>query len=66
VKKPYRPLAGQQQWSPQEQIPEKPKSNLGPQLEAGGSAIRQGASLQGNQRKAMLLRIAGMKIPGSG
>lgn len=44
----------------------KPKSNMGPQLEAGGSAVRHGASLQGNQRKAMLLRLAGMKILGSG
>lgn len=44
----------------------RPKSNMGPQLEAGGSAVRHGASLQGNQRKAMLLRLAGMKILGSG
>jgi hypothetical protein len=51
------------QW-PQE--PPMVGSNLGPQLEAGGAAIRQGAALQGNQRKAMLLRLSGMKILGSG
>lgn len=44
----------------------KPRSNMGPQLEAGGSAVRHGASLQGNQRKAMLLKVSGMKIAGSG
>ena len=62
-----RPLGPQQdpQQDPQEEL-ERPKSNMGPQLEAGGSAVRHSASLQGNQRKAMLLRLSGMKILGSG
>lgn len=51
---------------PVPEISERPKSNMGPQLEAGGSAVRHGASIQGNQRKAMLLRLSGLKILGSG
>jgi len=62
-----RPLQGPQQGPQQEhQEPPPPRDNRGPQLEAGGSAVRHSASLQGNQRKAMLLRLSGMKILGSG
>lgn len=64
MKKPYRPLTAKLMDQAPPSVP--PKSNLGPSLDAGGGAIRQGASLQGNQRKAMLMRMQGMKISGSG
>ena len=58
----HRPLSAQVP----EIAPPKPLSNRGPSLETGGGAVRQGASLQGQQRKAMLMKLAGLKILGSG